>query len=186
MSIAIRVVQRLALRTFRGAAKRGRLIAIAMIAAAALLVANTLNLWPVGLGTYPAAGRWTSYTTAENEPNATASYIRGQQTYDARLIWESYSPRSVRAIERRGGSIEETQRQLNRVREAGNRIDQAQYVGGYPIPDGSLHFYVLTRTGPTGADVIYVPYTFTLDGSGKIEGVEIGEGFGQGYRAVGT
>lgn len=186
MSIAIRILQRLALRTVRGVIRRGRLLALAIIATAAFLIVSTLNLWPVGPGTYPAPGRGTSHASTENEPPATASYVRGQQTYDARLIWESYSLRSVRALERRGGSVDDTQRQLNRARDAGNRIEQAQYIGGYPIPDGSMHFYVLARTGPTGRDIAYVPYIFTLDAGGKIEGVEIGDSVGQGYRPPGT
>jgi hypothetical protein len=72
------------------------------------------------------------------------------------------------------------------------------YVGGHPIPTGSMEFYMVTQAGPCptnrggsqvrapdhtrllvsaldqtcrGAEV-YVPYVFTLDDKGKIDRVE--------------
>jgi hypothetical protein len=66
------------------------------------------------------------------------------------------------------------QRQLDTARERGTRLDQINYVGGYPLPDGtSLQFYVVASHGPSArAEAEHVTYIFTLDRAGKISKVQ--------------
>ena len=113
-----------------------------------------------------------TYQRSSGEPEATYNYIRGQQIYDAKLIWNAYSDRAVQSLQSQGATVDVLQRQLDRSKQQGAQIQKAQYVGSYPIPNGSMHFYVITRTGRTRGDVTYVPYVFTLDSGGKIDNVE--------------
>ncbi len=176
MNIIARVARRIAVRMATRAGRHARLTAILLVALAGIIAASALNLSLPGI-TRDSQGPSVAYhATSQDEPAATAAYLRGQQSYDAKLIWDSYSDRVIRDLERRGNSLDDTQRQLDRAKELGRRIEQAQYIGGYPIPNGSMHFYVVMQTSPRSAttrgDVAYVPYTFTLDASGKIERVE--------------
>jgi hypothetical protein len=176
VNIIARVARRIVVRLGLGIARRRRLIAVAVIALAAVIAVNALNVSPPWAGRQLAVQSAGHRTASADEPLSTANYLRGQQSFDARLIWESYSDRVVQDLARRGNSLEDTQRQLDRAREVGRRIEQAQYIGGYPIPNGSMHFYLVMQTGPGSGsgrgDVTYVPYVFTLDAQGKIERVE--------------
>jgi hypothetical protein len=179
----------------KGVPRRGRLVAVLIIAMGCLVALTSLIRLPVQLST----GRFPLQLGGSPEPAATASFLRGQQTFDAHLIWESYSDRVLQSLEDRGVTVDDTQRQLDRLRQAGNPIQDVAYVGGHPIPTGSMEFYVVTRSGPcvtpdrSGSQVrapdgthllvsaldqtcrgdpVYVPYVFTLDNSGKIDRVE--------------
>ena len=154
-----------------------------MLALVSVILFPTANLgFLVGSWGRPIAGV---------EPSATAAYLRGQQMYDAKLVWEAYSDRVVQDLQERGDSVERTQQWLDRLRDMGIRIEQVQYVGGTPVPGGSMQFYLVARTsraqedprarfvrvgferaGLEQSDVTYVPYVFTLDAKGKIDRVE--------------
>jgi hypothetical protein len=176
VNIIARVARRITVRLGIGVARRRRLIAISVFALAGIIAASALNISPPWSGRELPVQSVAYRSAGQDEPLAVANYLRGQQSFDARLIWESYSDRVVQDLARRGNSPEDTQRQLDRAREVGRRIEQAQYIGGYPIPNGSMHFYIVMQTGPRSStsrgDVTYVPYVFTLDAQGKIERVE--------------
>lgn len=171
MSLLRRVTRRLVVRLVGAAGRRRRTFALLTTVGVGLVVASALNVLPSFLLGSPApSGQF--HQALEGEPPATANYIRGLQTNDVRLVWDSLSEQVTREMQRRGG-VDDLQRQLDRSQELGVRIDQIRYVGGSPIPNGrSLHFYVVGRTGRTRGDVAYVPYVFTLDPQGKIERVE--------------
>jgi hypothetical protein len=153
-------------------ARRRRPIAFLVVVCGGLALLSAFNLLPFDiLGGSSSTGQ-ASYQPADGEPASTSSYIRGLQSADARLVWNAYSDRASRDLQRAGGSLEDTQRQLDRAREVGNLIEQVQYVGAYPIPNGSMHFYVVARAARTQREVAYRPYVFTLDASGKIERVD--------------
>ncbi|HZT06668.1 MAG TPA: hypothetical protein VFC51_06530 [Chloroflexota bacterium] len=171
MTIVVRVLRRIAARTVRGSARRGRIIALALFVIAGIIALSSFDLWPSLSLSVPSTGS-SSAPVAQNEPSSTAAYLRGQQTYDAKLVWQAYSDRVIQDLQQRGVSQDETQRQLDRVREIGSRIDRVQYIGGYPIPSGSMQFYVVARTNPSSSDATYIPYVFTLDTKGKIDRVE--------------
>jgi hypothetical protein len=193
MGIVGRLAQKLG---GEGASYRGRLIAALIVVAGGLVALTTLNLHPP----FDLLGRFGGLpfrVGGGQEPPATANFLRGQQTFDAHLIWESYSDRVVQALEDRGATVDDTQRQLDRLRQSGSPIQHVEYVGGHPLPTGSMEFYVVTRSGPCstggGSQVlaprsgprliadqqqtcqgapVYVPYVFTLDDKGKIDRVE--------------
>jgi hypothetical protein len=172
MELAGRVIRRTGVRLVRAGAQRARLAAILVILIGGYAIAATMEWVPAPASLLPSTDRVGYQATADGEPTTTASYLRGQQLYDARLVWDAYSERSMLEIQRQGGSVEQYQRQLDRAKEAGNRIDQIHYVGNYPVPNGSMHFYVVARTGRARGDIAYVPYVFTLDASGKIDKIE--------------
>jgi hypothetical protein len=164
-------MRRIAIRSRRWVSRRRRRLIGAAFILLAVVVATGLNVlsWPFSR---PTVMGHSGQAAAMTEPQATAAYMRGQQTYDARAVWEAYSERVLQDLERRGASLEDEQRRLDRARELGVRIGEVEYVGGYGLPNGSIHFYVATRTSRTRDEVVYVPYIFTLDPSGKIEDVD--------------
>ena len=179
MGMVGRILRRTVFRLARGAIRRRGLIGVAFVLVAGVIAVSAFNLVSVplsasrGRANESSTGSGVTYQAAESEPNATAAYIRGQQIGDARLVWDAYSDRAKQNLQRRGVNFEETQRQLDQWRQNGNLIQGVNYVGVYPIPNGSMHFYVLARgAGRTRGDVAYVPYVFTLDTAGKIERID--------------
>ena len=170
MPLAARILRRIGVRLARGTLRRRRFILFCAVVIAAWVAASGFNVFSLTAHapTYEAPYR----PTAEQEPSATAAYLRGQQTYDADLIWGSYSERTQRDLERRSGGLEATKSALKRAEDAGVRLKDIQYVGGYPLPSGSLHFYVVTQSIASSRDLGYAHYTFTLDLAGRIEDVE--------------
>jgi hypothetical protein len=173
MNVFSRVLGRLFLRLVRGAIQRRRRLAVFFGLVAGAIALSSFNLIPTaGSPTGRGPENVISYQGTENEPNATAGYIRGLQTADARLVWQAYSERAARDLQRRGVNFEETQRQLEQSQQNGNVIQGVQYVGAHLIPNGSMHFYVISRAGRSRGDVAYVPYVFTLNSQGKIERID--------------
>jgi len=176
MNMLGRVMRRAAVRVVASVVRRARLVGFLVVAGGGLLIASALNLLPFNVVATSAPASET-YRQVDGEPAAIASYIKGMQLGDARLMWENYSDRGARLLLRRGFTIQETQLQLDRARESEERILQVDYVGNRPIPNGSLHFYVIVRSGPGASrfpmqDVAYTPYVFTLDAQGKIDRTE--------------
>ena len=177
MNIITRVARRMVVRSAAGIARHARLTAVLFVALAGIIAASALNVSLPSPSSSASSTGGTYKPTSQDEPSTTAAYLRGQQSYDAKLIWDAYSDRVIRDLERRGNSLEDTQRQLDRAKEVGRRIEQAQYIGGYPIPNGSMHVYIVLQAPARSAssqrgDVAYIPYVFTLDSDGKIERVE--------------
>lgn len=106
-------------------------------------------------------------------PDATENYLKGTQNFNAELIINSLSDEALDRGRSRG-AIQEQQQRLDAARERGVRMDQFDYVGGKPLPDGtSLQFYVVTMRGLGGrSEPEYVSYVFTLDRSGKIARIQ--------------
>ena len=107
-------------------------------------------------------------------PNpATEDFIKGQTTFNAALMWQSFSDELKKQLSSRGTNEQSLQRQLDQRKQAGAKIDDVQYVGGVPQPDGSKVFvYVLSiNTGPQGPPQPQ-HYVLTVDQSEKIIKVE--------------
>ncbi len=107
-------------------------------------------------------------------PGATESYLKGNETYNAELMWSSMSDDALERYRTRGLSQQSLQQQMEQAKQAGVAVEQITYVGGQSFPDGtSMHFYVVLARGPQSrGEAEYVPYTFTLDRSGKIARVQ--------------
>lgn len=121
----------------------------------------------------------TSASSASGAPSsprvAAEAYLTGQERFDAKMMWEAMSDDYRQAMTQRGRSLETTQRQLEQWKQGGLSFSGYQYVGGATLKDGSsVHLYVISRTVPTnqGARVEQLPYTFTMDRSGKIINIE--------------
>lgn len=128
---------------------------------------SAVRLFGPGLGvSLPGAGA----------SSAVDAFLRGNQTYDAELVWNAYSDDARERLRSRGTGLEELKRQLALARERGSKIEEATFVGSQQLPNGlSMHFYLVrVANGQTQAQAQrdYVPYAFTLDGSGKITRVQ--------------
>src|SRR5262245_7288442 len=173
MMIFGRVMRRIVVRAARGVYRRRGFIALAAVLVAAYVVMTSFNIGLPDLPSFGAGEQVASYQgSGGEEPAATVSFIKGQQVYDARLVWDAFSDRMRRSYQQRGSGIEDIQRQLESSRQRGPHIEQAQYIGSYPIPSGKMAFYVIAQSSGVRGNVSYVPYTFTLDASGKIDRVE--------------
>lgn len=165
-----RILRRIALRIVRLGIRRRRLIFLGAAALSALIVASVLGVGARFGLTVPTVSDIGQ--RAEGEPSATARYLKGQELYDAKMVWDSYSERVLREAQLRGLSLDETQKQLDRARQVGTKIEQVTYIGGYPISNGSMQFYLVFRSDAGRREAVPVPYVFTLDAAGKIDFVE--------------
>jgi len=163
-----RVLKRVLHRVIRGLI-RARivlvvLLGVLLVAAAVGVTQSSLQLPSVSMGT-PGGGR---------APQATENYLKGQQSYDAELMWNSLSEDTVERGRVRGEALALQQRQLDMARQGGVKLEQFNFVGGHALPDGtSLQFYVVAMRGFAGrADVEYLTYIFTLDRLGKITRIQ--------------
>jgi len=107
-------------------------------------------------------------------PNATESYMKGTETFNAEMVWNALSDEAQGRYRQRGGSMQALQSQMDQAKQAGAQLDHVTYIGGQSFPDGtSMHFYtVLTRGPQARSDAEPVPYIFTLDKAGKIVRVQ--------------
>jgi hypothetical protein len=100
-------------------------------------------------------------------PAAVDEYIRGQQSYDADLIWNSFSPSYQAAQLQRGVTKENLQSRSNLERQRGLQFVSYEYVGGVDVGDGerAFHYMVKVQLGPNQAKL---PLLLTVDQDGKI------------------
>ncbi|MFI5269268.1 MAG: hypothetical protein ACHQ7M_17980 [Chloroflexota bacterium] len=104
---------------------------------------------------------------------ATEDFIKGQTTFNAALMWQSFSGDLQQQLSQRGTNQQSLQRQLDQRKQAGSKIDQVQYVGGVQAPDGTrLFMYVLTIEAPNQQGVAENHYVLTVDQTDKIIKVE--------------
>ena len=85
-------------------------------------------------------------------------------------MWSTFSDQLKVSLQRSGGSVADTQAQLDQSKRVGSRIESAQYIGSYLVPNGSMHFYAATKSTRRGNEYTY--YVFGLDSRGKIVSVE--------------
>jgi hypothetical protein len=117
----------------------------------------------------PAIG--LSHTSSA--PTATEEYLRGNQAYDAGLMWNSLSGDAQQRLTGQGGTKDDLQREMQAARDRGSKLEEISYIGGKSLPDGtSVEFYLVGIRDQPQASVDYEPYMFTLDRSGKISKVQ--------------
>ena len=99
--------------------------------------------------------------------------MKGNQNYDAGLMWSSLNNDAQSRLRDQGGSPEDLQRQMDSAKQRGMRLEEVSYVGGKALPDGtSVQFYLVGIRQQTRSDIDYQPYMFTLDRDGKIAKVQ--------------
>ena len=169
-----RIIKRILHRMIRGLVAhpiRGvGLVVLALAAAAALTWQGAQSAEPgLSLGIPNLPLRATG-----GAPGATESYLKGNSTYNAELMWSALSEEAVARYRSRGGTLQSLQQQMEQAKQAGVALEQINYVGGQSLDDGtSMHFYVVLTRGPRSrGEAEYVPYTFTLDRAGKIARVQ--------------
>lgn len=118
----------------------------------------------------------SSAAASDSLPRSPAAedFIKGQITFNAALMWQSFSGDLQQQLSQHGTNQQSLQRQLDQRKQAGSKIDQVQYVGGVPEADGSRVFvYVLSVASP-GSQGPPQPqhYVLTVDQSDKIIKVE--------------
>jgi hypothetical protein len=166
MSMVLRILRRATVRTGIAIARRRWAIAATAVGIVALILGSTLNL--ISLPTIDVdASSQGMESRAPNEPESTAMFFEGHKRFDARLIWNAYSPTYAQARQRAGDSPDEMQRQLETTRRSGAHIE-ASYVASYPIQNGKMAFYAVTKVGTRRGEVETIPYAFKLDADGKI------------------
>jgi hypothetical protein len=107
-------------------------------------------------------------------PNATESYLKGNQSFNADLMWQALSAEAQERFRARGATTQDLQQQMDVARDQGTKLEDFSYIGGQNLPDGtSMHFYLVLTRGPQSRnDPTYIPYVFTLDRTGKIARVQ--------------
>jgi len=104
---------------------------------------------------------------------AAEDFIKGQTTFNAQLMWQSFSDDFKQRLASQGTSQQALQQQLDQRKQAGAKVDQVQYAGGVQTPEGSRVFmYVLTMEAPNNQGVAEAHYVLTVDQNDKIVNVE--------------
>jgi hypothetical protein len=104
---------------------------------------------------------------------AAEDFVKGQMTYDAALLWDSFSDDMKQQLSNQGTNQQSIQRELDRRKRTGTRIDQVQYVGGLQAANGTrLFVYSLVIQGPDRQSSGESHYFLTVDQNDKIIKVE--------------
>ncbi len=107
---------------------------------------------------------------------AVEDYLKGMETFDAKLMWNALSPQAISQMQSQGGSVDKLQQGLDQAKQAGAQYEEVSYIGSYPLRDGTTYyFFVVTRRGftqsaPNGVDQVY--FVFTVGPDGKILRIE--------------
>jgi hypothetical protein len=166
---------------------RGRrfvLVGAAIVIVAWLALANATRLgvpaWMLPQFLQPGGGqpggvRVTRIASLSTDavPSVDA-YIRGLTQFDASMMWGALAEEAITAMRARGGSLEALQAGLDDAKRRGARYEDVTMIGNYPLQDGRRYlFYVLSRRGFTGPDVLeQVYFIFTVNREGKITRIE--------------
>ena len=141
---------------------------IVPLAILVILVAGVIAA-PLYMGSIPGLANLRSQTA----PSATEDYLRGNQTYNADLVWNSLDSDAQSHLSSQGASRDGLQQQMDAAKQRGVQIAETSYIGSKSLPDGtSMQFYLVGVRQQAGSNVDYQPYMFTLDRDGKIAKVQ--------------
>lgn len=171
--VRFRRLSRLMLRRLlRGSMVVGRVLrpyAATLVVAIVLLgVIGWMSYMLWGPKAAPAA-----FQRADSIPPATAveTYIKGQQDYNADMMWDAYSTDYQTTQLANGASKATLQAQASGMRSAGLQFVRSDYIGGVQLDGGgSMYFYTidLAKAQQHGR----FSYVFTADAHGKIVDVD--------------
>ena len=106
-------------------------------------------------------------------PAATEDYLKGNQQYNADLVWNSLDDAAQARLRDQGGSLDDLQKQMEAAKAQGIQLAEVSYIGSKAQADGtSLQFYLIGIRQQTRSDLDYQSYMFTLDRDGKIAKVQ--------------
>ena len=167
-----RIIKRMLHRLVRGTVEHPIRFVIVLLV---VIGAAALALTQAGLPSVSLALPTTqAFHVGNAAPSSTENYMKGTETFNAQLVWDSLSDDAQNRYRSRGGSMQALQSQMDNARQAGAQLDQVTYIGGQAFPDGtSMHFYTVLTKGPQSQSTAEpIPYVFTLDPSGKIVRVQ--------------
>ncbi len=143
---------------------------------AATLVVATVLLGVIGWMSYLLWGPKAvpaAFQRADSLPPAPAveTYIKGQQDYNADMMWDAYSTDYQTNQLATGASKATLQSQADSVRTQGIQFVRSDYIGGMQLDDGgSIYFYTIDLAKAQLHRRF--PYVFTADADGKIVDVD--------------
>jgi len=106
--------------------------------------------------------------------DAVVDFLRGQQTYDADLMWETFSPELRSALEQREITRDALAQQVESERQAGHKYRKFAYVGGVALDSRQKrYFYAVNIESPAPERNGTFSFIFTVDNDGKIISVEM-------------
>ena len=141
---------------------------IVTLAILVIIVAGVIAA-PLYIGSIPGLANLRS----QSAPASTEDYLRGNQTYNADLVWNSLDSDAQSRLSAQGGSRDDLQQQMDAAKQRGVQIAEMSYIGSKSLPDGtSMQFYLVGVRQQAGSNVDYQPYMFTLDRDGKIAKVQ--------------
>ena len=141
---------------------------IVTLAILVIIVAGVIAA-PQYVGSIPALANLRTQTA----PAATEDYLRGNQTYNADLVWNSLDSDAQSHLSQQGGSRDDLQQQMDAAKQRGVQVAETSYIGSKSLPDGtSMQFYLVGIRQQAGSNIDYQPYMFTLDHDGKIAKVQ--------------
>jgi hypothetical protein len=114
-----------------------------------------------------------TFLRAESIPPAPAveTFIKGQQTFNADMMWESYSTDYQANQLANGASKATLQAQADNQRRRGLQFVRSDYIGGVKLDDGrSMYFYTIDMA--LADQHGRFPFVFTADSDGKIVEVD--------------
>ncbi|MGQ9925890.1 MAG: hypothetical protein ACUVS4_03375 [Chloroflexaceae bacterium] len=104
---------------------------------------------------------------------AVVDFLRGQQTYDADLMWNSFSASFQESLQARDFTREALAEQMEQERRNGQRYRKFEYIGGIKLSDAqAMYFYVVEVSVPRSARTRSISFVFTVDRDGKIVAIE--------------
>jgi hypothetical protein len=101
--------------------------------------------------------------------DAVEDFLRAQQTFDADLMWQSFSPELRASLENQAITRDALADYVENERQAGQRYRSFEYVGGVPL-DGrqTMYFYVVDVESPEPERSGMISFIFTVNSAGKI------------------
>jgi hypothetical protein len=128
--------------------------------------------WMAALLWWPSGGAPKDVRVAPLPPaSAVETFLQGQQTYNAELMWQAYSPDYQAAQLQRGATKAVLQAQADSQRRRGLQYVHSDYIGGVKLDDGrSMYFYTVDLA--LESQHAKFPYIFTADPEGKIVDID--------------
>lgn len=112
------------------------------------------------------------FTRADSLPPADPieSFIKGQQSFNADMMWEAYSTDYQASQLASGASKATLQAQANSQRTMGLEFVHYDYIGGVKVENGSMYFYSVDLK--LRDQQARLPMIFRADADGKIIGID--------------
>lgn len=112
------------------------------------------------------------FDRADSLPPASAveNYLKGQQNYNAELMWDAYSTDYQANQLANGATKANLQAQANSQRTMGLKYVHYDYIGGVKVDDGSMYFYSVDLAMQNQHARLHM--VFRADADGKIVGID--------------